>query len=162
NVTINPAGLGPGNYSGFVICTAPGAANSPISIPVTLMVGAPPVPNVITQTISHIADGAGWKTSVILLNTGSVPANFVLRFWDERGNAWRLPLGPDGFQSEVGGVIPVGGSRTVQTDGTGNGLAVGSAEVTTTAGSVGGTAVFAFQVSGQPDTEAAVPITTIR
>src|SRR5262249_23082911 len=38
---------------------------------------------------------------------------------------------------------------------------VGSAELTAN-GAIGGTAVFAFQIAGQPDTEAAVPITTQR
>jgi hypothetical protein len=47
----------------------------------------------------------------------SVPVNFTLKFWDEGGNPWRLPLGPDGFQSQVIDTIPVGGSRTIQTDG---------------------------------------------
>jgi uncharacterized protein (TIGR03437 family) len=44
-VSVNPAGLGPGNYSGQVSIAAPGAIGSPIFIIVTLQVVASNVPN---------------------------------------------------------------------------------------------------------------------
>src|SRR5207302_7739781 len=56
--------------------------------------------------------------------------------------------------------IPVTGSRTIQTDGVSNTLAVGWAEILTS-GSIGGTAIFGAQVAGQADSEAAVPIASI-
>jgi hypothetical protein len=160
-VSVNVAGLAVGIYGTSVLVSAPGASNNPVAIPVTLTVTAAPFSGPITQTLSHIADGAGWRTLVILLNMDSAPVTFTLKFWDESGKPWRLPLGADGFQSQIVDTIPVGGSRTIQSDGFFNALSVGSAELSAT-GAIGGTAVFAFQIAGQPDTEAAVPITTLR
>ena len=37
-VSVNPAGLPAGTYNGTVLITAAGAANSPLRIPVTLVV----------------------------------------------------------------------------------------------------------------------------
>ncbi|HTM49144.1 MAG TPA: hypothetical protein VL285_10700 [Bryobacteraceae bacterium] len=161
SASVNPANLPVGIYGSFITITAPNATNSPLTIPVTLNVTAAATSGPMTQTLSHIAEGAGWRTSVILVNRDSAPASFTLKFWDESGAPWRLSLGPDGFQSQVTDTIPVGGSRTIQTDGFINLLQVGSAEISSS-GAVGGNAVFAFQIAGQPDTEAAVPITTLR
>jgi trimeric autotransporter adhesin len=41
SVSVNPAGLSPGNYSGAVTITAPGASGSPITIPVSFTITAP-------------------------------------------------------------------------------------------------------------------------
>ena len=37
------------------------------------------------RTIPHIANGAGWRTTVILVNTGAQAANCDLKFWDNNG-----------------------------------------------------------------------------
>src|SRR5712691_9086915 len=87
----------------------PGATNTPVALPVTLTVSTPPPAISSNLAISHLADGAGWKTTIILLNTGDAPANFTLKFWAESGNAWRLSLGQDGFQTQLTDTIPVGG-----------------------------------------------------
>jgi hypothetical protein len=45
------------------------------------------------KIIAHLANGgpngAGWKTTIILVNTENQLAQFTLQFWDENGN----PLG---------------------------------------------------------------------
>jgi len=68
------------------------------------------------KTISHIADGGGWKTTIILVNTDSQPAPFTIRFRGDNGSALRLSLGADGRVTTLTGTIAPGGSRTLQTD----------------------------------------------
>jgi hypothetical protein len=109
------------------------------------------------KTISHVADGGGWKTTIVLVNSDSQPAPFTLRFRGDDGSALRLSLGADGRVSTLTGTIAPGGSRTIQTDGTGATLETGWAQLSTSF-AVGGTAIFGAQVPGQPDSEAAVPI----
>src|ERR1017187_3197674 len=55
------------------------------------------------KTITHIADGQGWNTSVVLVNTDTVPANFTITFRNDAGTALTLPLGPDGNLSQLTG-----------------------------------------------------------
>jgi hypothetical protein len=114
---------------------------------------------VVSRTFSQIVDGDTWKTTIILVSTDTVPANFRLRFWDERGNPQSFPLTADGVQSQLIGTIPPGGSRTIQTDGTAGSLSVAWGELET-ANSIGGYAVFRQRVAGRPDQEAAVPLSS--
>ena len=159
-VFVDATGLAPGFYSGAVQIQM---ANSSavVTVPVSLVVLQPPPTGGISQVFSHIADGGNWKTSIILVNTDNVPAVFTLRFWNENGVPWTLPLGPDGFQTQITGTIPVGGMRTIQTDGLAGNVTVGWAELITS-NAIGGTAVFAEQERGLPDSEAAVIATSLR
>jgi hypothetical protein len=109
------------------------------------------------KTITHLAEGAGWKTTIVLVNPDSQSARFNVRFWGDDGNSLALSLGPDGRHTEISGIIAAGGSRTIRTDGTASRLVNGWAEVVTTA-TIGGTAIFAQSAAGLPDSEAAVPI----
>ena len=156
-VSANATGLAAGDYPGSISITAPGAVNSPVSIAVTLSVagtGGSPVPNPL---LSQIADGQGWKTSIILANTGGVPSPFDLKFWKGDGTPLTLPLGADGSVVEIAGQIAVGGSRIIETDGVADALLQGWAELTASQ-SVGGQAIFRQRVAGQADSEAAVPL----
>src|SRR6185503_1633808 len=40
SVSVNPTGLAPGGYSGAVTISAPGASNSPVTVPVTFTVSS--------------------------------------------------------------------------------------------------------------------------
>src|SRR5439155_200502 len=71
-----------------------------------------------TKVVSHIADGARWKTTFILVNTDSVPAPFTVKFWKDDGSPFTLKLGDGSSVASVSDTIPVGGSRTIETDGT--------------------------------------------
>src|SRR5262249_37934333 len=99
----------------------------------------------ITQIISHIADGARWKTTIILLNLDAVPTPFTLNFWRDDGTA---------MFATVSDTIPTGGSRTIETAGTADTLSTGWAEVISTQ-AIGGTAIFRDQNLAQ---EAAAPL----
>jgi hypothetical protein len=115
------------------------------------------VPVSVSQTISQIADGAGWKTTIILANADTVPADFTLQFWSGDGSPLSLSIGGQGMQ-QVSGEIPVNGTMTIKTDGTSANLSQGWGQLTTS-NLMGGTAIFRQSVPGRPDFEAAVPIT---
>ncbi len=105
-----------------------------------------------TKTISHIADGGGWRSSIILVNTDTVPAEYTVSFWDDQG----LPYVPPLASGSPSGTIPVGGSTIIETADTASTLSEGWAQVTSSQ-SVGGTAIFRYDPWGQ---EAAVPLLT--
>lgn len=56
NVSANPSGLNAGTYTGSISITAPGVLTTPLSIPVTLTITAPPAPQPIL--IINNASGA--------------------------------------------------------------------------------------------------------
>ena len=89
-LTANPGTLAAGTYTGTVVITVAGLANSPISIPVSLSIAA--VAPAGRQIIAQIADGAGWKTTITLVNLDTVPANYTLRFFASDGALLRLPF----------------------------------------------------------------------
>jgi hypothetical protein len=105
-----------------------------------------------TKTISHIADGGGWRSTIILVNTDTVPAQYTVTFWDDTGSPYVPPLA----SGTVTGMIPVGGSTIIQTADTASTLSEGWAQVTSSQ-SIGGTAIFRYDPWGQ---EAAVPLLT--
>jgi hypothetical protein len=110
-----------------------------------------------TATISQIADGGGWETTMILVNTGSAPAPVSVRFTQPYGTPWALQVAGTGGVSEYSDVIPVGGSRIIDTAGSSPVLSQGWGQVITT-GSVAGTAIFRQQLSIVRDAEGAVPL----
>jgi hypothetical protein len=95
-----------------------------------------------TKTISHIADGGSWKTTIILVNTDSAAANFTVNFWKDDGSPFAVPLTGFGQQASVSGTIPPGGSQTIETMAQAKQVTTGWAEVLG-AQSLGGTAIFA-------------------
>ncbi len=118
---------------------------------------APPSVNPPVRTIPHIANGAGWRTTVILVNTGTQAANFDLKFWDNNGKPLVLDLGPDGITADLSGVIQPGVARFIRSTGSGADLQTGWAELTAP-NTVDGNAIFGLQSPGQGDSEAAVPL----
>jgi hypothetical protein len=148
--SVSPAGLAPNTYAGLMVVTDPTTATVfVVQVTLTVMPGVSS-----TQIISHIADGMRWKTTIILLNLDSVPAAFTLNLWKDDGSALAISLTGRGVLATVTDTIPVGGSRTIETDGTAAALTTGWAEVISMQ-SVGGTAIFRDQNLGQ---EAAVPL----
>ena len=111
-----------------------------------------------TATISQIADGGGWETTIILVNTGATPAPVSLRFTQPFGIPWALQVAGTNGITEYSDVIPAGGSRIIDTAGLSPVLSQGWGQVITT-GSVAGTAIFRQQLSSVRDAEGAVPLT---
>jgi hypothetical protein len=139
-----PASLiaSPGGASVTVLNTGEGPSTA-----VTFVVFSA-APN--TQTISHIADGGGWRSSIILVNTDVVPALYAVNLWNDAGAAYAPPLA----LGAATGSIPVGGSTIIETADIASALTTGWAEVTSNQ-SLGGTAIFRYDPWSQ---EAAVPL----
>src|SRR4030095_11106524 len=80
-VSVNPAGLGPGVYTGEVVLTSSGAANSPYSIPVTFKVTASPVLTAAPASLSFavtIGDSAPPPSQHVGISAGSpIPVSVV-------------------------------------------------------------------------------------
>ena len=116
------------------------------------------------RTISHIADGAGFRTTFILLNTGNVAADFTLAFWKDDGTALQLDLGADGVTAALTRTIPAHGSRFIRTSGSTVDLNKGWAQLNAPA-AIDGNSIFGLQTAGQaipkppcPSVPAAAPI----
>ncbi|HXI40108.1 MAG TPA: hypothetical protein VNH83_09020, partial [Bryobacteraceae bacterium] len=109
-----------------------------------------------SKTISHVANGQGWKTTILLVNTETFAASFKLSFYKDDGTPLVIPLG-DGTTSSLTGAISPGQLRVIQSTGVGDALQMGSAVLTTTA-AIGGTAIFTASSNGQPPSEAGVPL----
>ena len=155
-LTASPGSLTPGQYKATVAFTDL-LGNAGVSL-VTLTI----TPGTVSQTISHVADGGGWSTSIILVNTDVQPASFTLQFTGDSGTSLAPTLIGLGSLSSVSGTIPVGGSKTIVTDGSPPLTSQGWARVTS-AQSIGGTAIFRqAQPKGSPIPyqEAAVPLLT--
>jgi hypothetical protein len=112
---------------------------------------------VLTRTISHIANGGGFRTSIILVNTGTDLAGFTLKFWDNNGNPLALPLESGDTVSVLTETILPGVAHFIRTTGGASAQPVGWAELTAP-GAIDGNAIFGLQTAGQGDSEAAVPL----
>jgi hypothetical protein len=117
-------------------------------------------------TISQVADGGGWQTTIILVNAGNklpggltelVPVPFSLTFTQANGTPWLLQVAGSEAMSEYSDVIPAGGVRIIETAGTVPVVSQGWAQVITS-GSIAGTAIFRQRLSGDRDSEGAVPL----
>src|SRR5207247_1535211 len=80
-----------------------------------------------TKVISHVADGARWKTTIVVVNTDSVPAQFTVNFWKDDGSPFIVTLADGRSVAQVSDAIPVGGSRTIETDGLASALSTSRA-----------------------------------
>lgn len=60
SVSVNPAGIQAGTYNGTITIASPGAANSPRTVAVALVVTAVPPPS-----LTAITSGASWSTGLI-------------------------------------------------------------------------------------------------
>ena len=112
--------------------------------------------------ISHLASGAGWETTFVLVNAGASAAQARLSFFGDSGSALSLPLtfpqsngGVPATQSTLAQTIAPGASLWVQSTGAVNSaLLTGSAQLTST-GNIGGFVIFRYNPNGQ---EAVVPL----
>lgn len=148
-VYANPTGLPMGNYAGTVTIGRLRDNSPGTSLPVTLRIGSNDL------VVSQVADGAGWSTAIILVNTDTEPAPFTIRFYQTSGMPLILPLEGTGRTSELTGTIPTGGATILQTTGSDANLSQGWAQVRAQR-SIGGSAIFR-QRGASVVSEAAVP-----
>jgi hypothetical protein len=89
------------------------------------------------RIVPQIADGDGWKTTMIVDNLDAVEAQVTISFFTRNGAPLNLP----GIGSQVSRRIPAGGVTTMETGGVSAALEQGWAEIAS-AQKVAGTAVF--------------------
>ena len=127
----------------------------------------PPLANVVagSGSIAHLASGNGWKTTFVLVNTGTSAAPVQLNFFADNGSPLALPVGfpqtANGTTSVVSSVsqsLAAGATLLVESDAPLSNPAptIGSAQLTSS-GNVGGFVIFRYDPTGQ---EAVVPFET--
>jgi hypothetical protein len=104
---------------------------------------------VLPRTLAHAADGDAFKTTVLLTNAGSAPAQYTLRFDDNQGNVPSSRFELDTGSDPLTGTIPAAGSVTIRTAGLGPQTVNGWAELSAPA-SVGGSVIYSQQVPALP------------
>ncbi|MDP8989661.1 MAG: hypothetical protein M3N41_06220 [Acidobacteriota bacterium] len=113
-------------------------------------------------TMAHIASANGWKTTFVLVNTGTSAAQAHLQFFDDYGNPLVLPLsfpqsgdGISAIDSKIDRTLNAGATLLIESTGPlANTVQTGSAQLTTT-GNISGFGIFRFEPNGQ---EAVVPL----
>lgn len=114
-------------------------------------------------SFAHIAGGAGWQTTLVLVNMGSGPAQADLAFFGDSGSALSLPLEfpqSTGTQAAAFTLQRTSVHRTIEAGAmlvvrsTGPDAITGSAQLSTD-GNVGGFAILRYDPNGQ---EAVVPL----
>jgi hypothetical protein len=147
---------------GSVILTASGAANSPVTVPVTLNVTAAAQLSQIGG-FAHIATGGGWDTTITLINLNASPAVARLRFWDNSGAALALTVaaGTSGVTaSSFDQVLSPGASAVVDLQTQSASTLVGWVELDAPPGTaIAGFAVFQYQDS-VTSSQGTSPLTT--
>lgn len=128
---------------------------------------AQPDPKKITvlpgdDVLAQVANGAGWKTQIFLVNLSTVRLPFTIDFWTSDGSFWQLSIAGVGTGDQITGSLAPGAVAVLETTGQGP-LAQGWAELTydTDAGRIGGFGVFRQSVVGRPDFEAVVPLSNL-
>ncbi len=113
-------------------------------------------------TMAHIASSNGWKTTFVLVNTGTSAAQAHLQLFDDYGNPLVVPLSfPQSgdsvsvFDSKVDRTLNAGATLLIESTGPlENPVQTGSAQLTSN-GNVSGFGIFRFEPNGQ---EAVVPM----
>jgi hypothetical protein len=149
---VTTASLTPGPYQGTITITAAGASNSPQTVSVTLTVTAANV----TSTLSHVADGDGFDTLILLINTGTTDASYSLQFFNQSGAQVMYQLDPT--QSGMTGIIHAGSQAIVRTTGGGTSTNLGWGQITAPP-SVKGMLIYQQQASPTSLQEGSAPIT---
>ncbi len=110
--------------------------------------------------IPQIADGGGWKSTVVVLNSFSVhPAQVSILFRNSDGSKLTLPLEKFGTLASLEIELPAQGSIFLETTGTSQNVQVGWVEINQPTGAVAvkAFALFRQSVPGRPDYEAMAP-----
>ncbi len=114
-VTVNPAGLGPGSYTGTVTVTATGAANSPLQITVNLKVTNDPVIVVIANGCSTASFSSCSLVFPSQTNQAPLPSQSI-RVSSSTGTSLNYTA-TTSVTSCGGNWLTIGGSTSGATDG---------------------------------------------
>ncbi len=103
-------------------------------------------------SITHLAAGGGWTTSIQLINLGNAAAQAHLRFFDDNGLALTVPA-----TSSLDPLLPPHSTVTIESTGADNSSAQSGSARLTSDGPVTGLVRFRY---GPRDQEAIVPLET--
>jgi hypothetical protein len=114
------------------------------------------------DTIPQVADGASWKTSLVLVNMRVAPSRYKVNFYGDDGEPKSFRIVSRGTVSTLSGTLPIGGSIIIETEGTGTTLNQGWAELDLLGtDNVAIMAIFGTSnIPGRPDFEATVSAST--
>jgi hypothetical protein len=124
--------------------------NSPVSIPPCVSLSP-------EWVIPQVADGAGWKTEIYVVNTAEIgsPASFTLNFYSDSGQPQQFTFqGTAGPQATLSGTLGPSQSTVFRTLGTANVSTEGWADFRTTSVALNGTAVY---TSTNDNTQVTIP-----
>jgi hypothetical protein len=107
------------------------------------------------QTLPHVADGNGFDTMVVLINTGTSDAQYALQYLDQSGNPVTYPLDP--MQAGMTGTIHPGSEAIVRTTGSGPVTHLGWGQLTAPP-AVKGMLIYQQQASATSFQEGSAPI----
>jgi len=107
-------------------------------------------------TLPHVADGNGFDTLVLLINTGTSDAAYALQFFNQSGAQVNYQLDPS--QSAMSGVVHAGSQAIVRTAGSGSSTHLGRGQLTAPA-SVKGMLIYQQQASPTSLQEGSAPFT---
>jgi hypothetical protein len=107
----------------------------------------------------HLVDGAGWKSSLYLVNeSASAPVNYTLTFRGDGAQPVLLSFTDGRRDNQISGTIAGSGLAIIETPGIdGDPLVAASAALTTT-GTISGFTVIREKFAGQPDREVTIPL----
>jgi len=80
------------------------------------------------RALAQVAAGSGLTTGFFVLNTGAVPAQFVVNFYDDNGNPAALPF-VTGSATTISGTLPAQGSAYYETTNPQGPLVVGWGQI---------------------------------
>ncbi len=99
SVSVLPEGLEPGTYEGTITITAPGALNSPLTVPVTLTVEAPPGELIAVRFVTlEFVEPDDWERTVrdgcmVYTNIAGTPSVIRLTLDDGSVREFAIPPG---------------------------------------------------------------------
>jgi sugar lactone lactonase YvrE len=114
--------------------------------------------NAVSSIFPHFADGGGWTTQIVLVNTGDTTATGTVQFLSPSGQAAVVGIGGLSNSSFNYSIAPRSAQK-LQTSGAGAAAQAGSVRILPVAGTspLSGLAIFSFRNSGVTVTEAGVP-----
>src|SRR2546422_353081 len=115
-------------------------------------------------SFAQIASGAGWKTTIVLVNLSSIAVSARVNFYGDSGNPLILPLvladGSGTASSSIDLSMQARGSAVLQSEASTSSVSLGWAEIEAS-GPLNGYAIFRQRRPGLPDSEATTPLETI-
>ena len=146
-----------GTSTGAGTATFQGSGSGTLSTPAFHVAGT----SVYSGDMAHLASGGGWKTTIVLLNNGSVSAQAKLNFFGDNGLSLVLPLtfpqgSPATSSSTFNATLQPGAEVILESQGPADTLSTGSAQLFSD-GAITGFLIFRFVPTGQ---EASVPLQT--